>query len=168
MNKKDLMTLRAFQKDEDQNFILSTWLKGLYHGNRPERGDHSCQHMSECLECSKLFDPYAEIPPDLFYATYAKVILKILELDSTIVSIACLKESEDVILGYSVISSSAAYPLMVHWVYVKHDWRKIGLLHDLLPDRIDCVTHLTKVGKTILKKNYATAIYNPFALSLKD
>jgi GNAT superfamily N-acetyltransferase len=75
-----------------------------------------------------------------------------------IIKVACLKEDPDVILGYAIFSKT--YPAL-HFVFVKSAWRGIGIARSLVPKETKVVTHLTKVGLSILKKN-PTLVFNPF------
>lgn len=133
MQKKDLVSLRKGEK-EDLNLIYSTWLKGLYYGN----------------------DWFREIDKDIYFKYYQKVLNKILENETINITIACLKDQQDVVLGYSVSEA-----LVLHWIFVKEPWRGIGLARDLLPSTILTVTHLTKVGRSIKPKDI---LFNPFLI----
>jgi hypothetical protein len=134
--KKESIALR-FYKEEDKPFIFSTWLKGLRHGN----------------ELFKLMESTS------YFKNYHAIIEVLLAAPDTTVLVACLKDDEDVILGYSVFSGET-----VHWVHVKDSWRHIGIAKSLTPVKVSKVTHLTKVGTAILKKHQG-AVFDPFALN---
>lgn len=119
---------------QDTNFIMSTWLKGLRHGN----------------------DWFEIIPSDIYYASYHKVLERILMKSETIISMACLKEDPDTIIGYSVKEGDT-----LHFVYVRSRWRGKGIAKSLIPESIKQVTHLTKIGKALLSKTPGV-IFNPF------
>lgn len=133
VDKKDLIEVRNMYLD-DWNFILATWLKGLRYGN----------------------DWFGLIDAPVYYSNYQKVIESILQSGATTVRVACLKESPDVILGYSVSQGDRLV-----WVFVKKSWRLIGIAKSLVPTGVKSVSHLTEVGKAILKKN-PTVSFNPF------
>lgn len=135
IQKKDLILIRAATLS-DKNFIYATWLQGLYHGN----------------------DWFKEIPQDLYFENYQKVIDRILNRDSVFLTVACLKEDQDVVLGYAVLDRKQNKNIL-HWVYVKEAWRKIGLAKDLVPLKIDEVTHLTKMGRAVKSAHIQ---FNPF------
>jgi hypothetical protein len=128
-----LITLREAVK-EDEGFIYSTWLKGLYYGNEYMR----------------------EVPEDLFGFRYRRIIETIL-LKSAVV-MAVLTEDTDVIIGYSVIEPRDG-KMVLHWCHVKPAWRKLGIAHRLVPDEVTITTHLTKVGKAIKPKRIT---FDPF------
>ncbi len=130
MDKKDLIMIRDFQND-DLNFILATWLRGLYYGN----------------------DWFHKIFKETFFKNYQIVIEKIMQRPGIKVHVCCLKEDPHVILGYSVIE-----PGILHWVFVKQAWRKIGIARDLIPDTTQTVTHLTNRSKSIETRFH----FNPF------
>ena len=105
---------RAVQAD-DGPFIYSTWLRGLYYGN----------------------DWFRKIDKKSFFDKYRLVVGQLL-LKSN-VRVAVLEEDPDVIVGYVVYSGHT-----LHWVYVKKNWRRLGVGRALIPDGIEVVTHLTK------------------------
>lgn len=132
VTKKNLISIRDFLPD-DINFILATWLKGLRHGN----------------------DWFEMIDQECYYKSYHTIIMDILR--NAKISVACLKEDPSVILAYSVTNGD-----VLHYIFCKDVWRGIGLSKDLIPKDLRVVTHLTKLGLSILRKNYPTAIFNPF------
>lgn len=133
ISKNDLVTIRDFA-EADSSFIFATWLKGLYYGNYFFR----------------------EIDKDTFFKCYHRVIEKILLKPESFIAVSCLKEDEDVILGYAVCE-----PEVLHWVFIKDAWRKLGLAKDLVPKDIKYVTHLTEVGANIKPKEWK---FNPFLI----
>lgn len=138
MNKSELITIRDF-REGDEAFILSTWLKGLLWG-----GDQL----------------YRRIPKNIYFSNHRKLIEKILGSPETKVKLAVLKEDADVILGYSVYREAGGQ-VVLDFVFIKKDWRNIGLAKSLCPNSIYAVTNLTRVGASILAKNPAV-IYNPY------
>lgn len=133
LEKDKLVAFRAGTM-EDASFIFSTWLKGLRFGN----------------------DWYGLIDSKAYFSVYHKVIEGILSKPNVTVKVACLKDDPGVILGYSVYSGTRA-----DWVHVKKSWRGIGLARDLLPKDITVVSHLTAVGRSMLKKR-GNVTFNPF------
>ncbi len=113
---------------------MSTWLKGLRYGN----------------------DWFELIEAPAYYEHYQKAVDHILDLVLTEVKVACLKDSPDVIVGYSVYRGST-----LDYVFVKKAWRGIGVAKSLVPSGIVKVTHITAVGRSILKK-YPKVKFNPF------
>ena len=134
LSKRDLIQFRE-GIPEDLNFILSAWLRGTYHGN----------------------DWFKMIPSDIFYAHYEPFVKSLLQKPTTEVKIACLKEDPDVILGFTVFEAQT-----LHYVFCKFVWRNIGLMRDLIPKDLKRVTHLTRMGKTILVSKYPDVQFNPF------
>lgn len=120
--------------ERDVPFIFSCWLRGLRYGN----------------ELFELIDA------EVYYEVYHQVIQNIITSPGTNVSVACLKEDPEVILGFSVSSGST-----LHWTHVKKPWRNIGIAKALAPAHLTTVSHLTKVGVGILK-NHPTVRFNPF------
>lgn len=134
MNKNELLSLRD-SLPADENYIYVHWLMGL-------RRDNDLFHL---------------IPRDLYFKTYRAVISKILPRSK--IRIACLKEDPEVIIGYSVYE-----PDRIHWIYVKEDWRRIGLAKDLLPEKMSSYSHVTKLALEIIQKKFTkrTMTFNPF------
>lgn len=142
LTKKDLITIREWT-DSDKQFILTTWLKGFYFGNRLPRdideADTSNRHwMQYWMEDLEL---------DNYKLHYRKVIDHILSKPNIKITVSCLLEDPGTILGYSVTEDK-----ILHWVFVRQDWRKIGLSKDMMPSGINTVTHLTKSGLKLKRK----------------
>lgn len=118
----------------DFSFIYATWLHGLYFG---------CEFFRDTREKT-------------FYDNYKRVIKNILEERHATITVSCLKEDHDVILGYSVSEKDC-----LHWVFVKESWRKIGIAKSLIPFGIVVVSNQTKVGRSIKPKGWD---FNPFLI----
>lgn len=132
MTKSKLISFREFYA-ADEPFIYASWMKGLRYGS----------------------PLYKMIDHEIYFKTYARII-KIL-LSKSKVLIAALKQDPNVILGYSVFEDKK-----LHWVFVKEDWRGIGLAKDLVPKELEVVTHMTSLGSLIFKEKCPKAIFNPF------
>lgn len=128
-----LYNVRDF-KESDRNFIISTFLKGLYYGD----------------------SWYSLIKKNSFMTNYKPVIEAL--LNKCAVKVACLPDDEDVILGYSILSQDFQ---SIVWVHVKQSWRGNGIARRLCPSHPKAVTHLTKVGKILLDKLDGT-VFDPF------
>lgn len=131
MEKRELVTIRPGALT-DEPMIFSAWLHSLRHENALFR----------------------LIEQEAYFRHYHEIIRRILDRPQTIVLIACLREDEDVNLGFSVLE-----PNILHWVFVKPAWRGIGLMHDLVPNEIKYITHFTRMGLKIKPKHVE---YNPF------
>ena len=135
IDRKDLVTVRNV-KMEDKNFIMATWLRGMFYGDTW----------------------FGQIPKDIFMTNYHKILEALVTAPTTTITVSCLLEDPDVILGYSVYTGKK-----LHWVFVKSAWRSIGIAKSLIPQGVDTVTHLTKVGSGILRK-HPEVVFNPFAI----
>lgn len=138
MNKSDLIDIRDYDPSSDKSFIFASWLKGLYYGDTW----------------------FKEIPKNVFMKNYHVFIEQLLNDTNTVVKIACLKEDKDVILGYAVFNKAET---VLHWVFIKTAWRSVGIMKIIVPKNIKTVTHLTKLGLSLLRKNQEV-IFNPFAI----
>lgn len=137
MNKSELVAIRDYL-ESDKNFIFSTWLRGLYHGD----------------------SWFSEIPKDIFMKHYHKFIEYLLNHANTTVKVACLKDDPEVILGYAVLNKEDT---LLHWVFCKSAWRNIGIAKSLVSQSVNTVTHLTKIGLSIKRKR-PNIVFNPFAI----
>lgn len=135
LDKKDLVAVRDTTPD-DRNFILATFLRGLYYGDTWFREVNKAVFMQ-------------------FYHEKAERLIDSLDAD---IRVACLKDDPEVILGYAILSRTEA---VAHWVFVKSAWRRIGIAKSLVPDNTKTVTHLTATGLSIIRKNPGVE-YNPF------
>lgn len=137
IEKQDLVTTRDYTLN-DRNFILATFLRGLYYGE----------------------SWFSKIPKDIFMKNYHNYIERLLESPTVKVRVACLKDDMDIILAYAILSTDDT---ILHWVFAKKAWRSIGLAKSLVPPTVNAVTHLTNVGESLLKKRQGID-FNPFAI----
>lgn len=137
MNKNDLITTRDAVFD-DYNFIMATWLRGLYYGE----------------------SWFSLTKKNTFMTNYHKILEFILKKDTTRVKIACLKDDASIILGYAVLTQDNS---TLHWVFCKKSWRNIGIAKSLVPAEVKKVTHLTKLGVAILNK-HGNVEFDPFSV----
>lgn len=132
---KELYEIRIYEPT-DFNFIMATFLRGLYYGD----------------------SWFSLMPKDVFMNVYKQIAEALINKHQ--VYIACLKEDRDVILGYSILSKDET---TIHWVFVKQMWRKQGIGRSLIPQSVNCVTHLTDLGRKLMPK-INNCIFNPFNL----
>ncbi len=113
----------------DEGFIYGTWRNALWFDNENRKEGES----------------------DRFFRAATQSIRRILESPETRVRIACLDDSDILIVGYSVITGN-----LLHFIYVKPDYRnkRIGSL--LVPQSVERVSPImTKVGRAIaIKKKF--------------
>ena len=144
VNRKELIDIRPYIED-DKNFVLATWLRGLYYGD----------------------SFYNSIPKAIFMENYHSILEGFLVRNADNIVVACLKEDPDVILGYSVMRQlkiGEADISVLDWIFVKTAWRGIGIAKMLLPKKVNACTHLTKLGASIIKSHDLNIIFNPFLL----
>lgn len=136
MLPNDLYTIRAY-KENDRNFILASWLNGLRFGN----------------------SWYTLIDKTAYFKVYQEALKKILDSKNTKIKISCLKDSEDVILGYAVTNVEET---VLYWTFVKEKWRGIGIMNSMVSPSINTINHVTKAAITLMKKKNWK--FNPFSL----
>ena len=114
----------------DAAFIFATWLRSLYFGS----------------------SFFRRIDKDTYFDKYKLVVSALLAMAT--IKIACLSEDQDVVVGYAVYEGP-----VLHWVYVKKNWRKQGVARLLVPDNINTFSHFTNVGWTARRLEWK---FNPF------
>ena len=105
--------------DTDHNFIFATWLRGLYYG------------------CAF----YRQTEKQKFMEVYSRVVQNVLFKPGVELKIVCLKEDHDTIIGYSITEEVADLNIL-HWVFIKPEWRKCGVSKALIPETTNVVTHI--------------------------
>lgn len=125
-------------KAEDANFILATFLRGIYYGD----------------------SWFSVIPKAIFMANYKKVAQALVGSGKCSIQVACLLDDPDTIIGYSILSANHQN---IHFVYVKDKWRHRGVARSLLPPKLIAATHLTQLGQKLMSK-YPGIIFDPFRL----
>lgn len=130
-------------RESDKNFILATFMRGVYYGDSK----------------SDLIGPkfFSLVPKKIFmekYKPYAEALIA-----NRVVKIACLPDAPEIILGYSIMSKDFQ---VIDWVFVKSAWRNKGIARALIPQFPTSVSHITRVGLTLLKKFKIEVIFNPF------
>jgi GNAT superfamily N-acetyltransferase len=123
----------------DRNFVIKSFLLGLYYGE----------------------SWFSAIPKDIFMLNYKSIASALVDSPKNLVVVACLPDDPTVILGYSILSADGT---TIHWVYVKQPWRRRGIMTKLLPVSALTITHLTALGQTLKNKLKPGLIFNPFAL----
>jgi GNAT superfamily N-acetyltransferase len=131
----DLIAIRPYLPN-DENFIYSTALSGLYYGD----------------------SWFSKIKKMIFINTYREILKAILAKPTTEVRVACIKDDPDEIKGYCILVNNGS---ALMWVFVKKDWRKQGIAKALVPDTVTEVTNLTHLGEILIKK-YPHVSFNPF------
>lgn len=128
-------------KPEDKNFIMASFLKGLYYGFDDETGSW-----------------FRQIDKDIFMQNYSKIAEALLQKSE--VKVACLPEDQDVILGYSMLSKDFN---TIHWCFVKSAWRNKGIGTSLVPTHPVYVSHLSATGKKLLNR-INNPKFNPWSI----
>ena len=147
MNKRELIAYRPAQLT-DMAFIYRSILMGTFHGNRPAKGQK--------LDPKCPVDYFSSINQDTFMKEYHAYLDHLFSVPGNEIKIACLVEEPDVILGFSVFRSG-----VLHFVFVKPDWRHIRIGSDLIPADIKSVTGFTRVGDIIRRRKGWE--FNPWA-----
>jgi hypothetical protein len=140
IDKKDLVSIRDY-RPSDHNFIMATFLRGLYYGD----------------------SWFSLIPKNIFMTSYHPAAERIVAKPGVTIKVACLRDEPEVILGYSiyrVLQVQNQEVTVLDWIFCKTAWRNIGIAKSLMPAQVHAVSHLTKTGKSLLNK--IGAIFNPF------
>jgi hypothetical protein len=121
--------------DSYRNLVFSKWLRSLRYGN----------------EYFRLVDS------DAYFSTYQRFITALLSKPETVVKLAVLTESPDVVLGFSVIRNDT-----LDYIHVHKDMRKQGIGTSLFPKNITTITHITNIGMSIWSSKLSNVKFNPF------
>lgn len=115
---------RDFDPPKDEALVYSTWKNGSYYSSLKNPDESTFK----------------------FFPKKTQEIKAILETAK--VNIACLSDSPETIIGYSVSRGTH-----LDWIYVKPEYRLQGIAKLLLPKNIDTYTSdLTFTGSKIVKK----------------
>lgn len=119
----------------DHGYIVRTWIESLRHGN----------------------DLYREIPEHILFENYRTLIGQIILKPGIEIKIACLREEPGLIIGFSISHGN-----VLHYVYVREPWRRIGIAREIVSCETKYVTHITFIGMDIKRKK--NLIFDPFRL----
>lgn len=133
MFKEDLALIRDYCED-DKAFIVKSWSKGIYYGNKWFRS----------------------IDFDAFWAAYPPLIEKLIVRSK--IRIASLKEDPQVILAFCVTEKDDT---IMHFIFTKYAFRNIGLARWLYPKTITTFTHLTETAYSLWPEGTK---FDPFKL----
>lgn len=147
-NKKSKYPITYRRMEEgDTGFIFSTWLKSY-------RNSEWAKSMSN----------------DVFFSNHKEIVRKILANPNTTVTLICANDAPDQIYGY-VVAEIVGASAIVHFLYVKYNFRKMGMMGELMeelgylstPDaQSNFITHLPR-NYTTLKDKYSLE-YCPYLL----
>jgi GNAT superfamily N-acetyltransferase len=124
MSAEVRVVCRPFDAKTDSGFVYSSWRNSAFYGASPPLREDAATFFHKQTEwiAHTLWD--------------AKV------------HIACLEDSPNTIVGYSVVTGDH-----LDWVYVKPDYREKGIATMLIPPKVTSYTSFTtKIGRAILKK----------------
>lgn len=114
----------------DLNFIMSTWLRGLRHGN----------------------DYFASMESDSYYASKKEEVTAILCRPDVSVRVACAADDRELILGYLVAQIDDSGVSIV-WAWVRPAARQQGIAKQLCQGlRVRSVSNVTKMVDSIIKR----------------
>lgn len=105
------------------------------------------------------------VPNNIFYYQHHKVLEHL--IPRSIVVVACSEDDPDLIVGW-VCAELVDTALVVHYVYVKHDYRRMGVAKALLTFLVDAekppavmYTHKTKAAIAAAPEGW---MYNPYLI----
>lgn len=110
----------------------------------------------------------SNVLPSIYYPEHKKTLQRLLERPSIFLTIACLKDDPQVILGFML---SEARENVLHYMYVKRAFRRFGVARELMKAlgielRRANVSHWTDDMADIQRtKRYPELTYNPYLLA---
>jgi hypothetical protein len=129
-------------QETDSNFIYNSWLKSFRNGTMTKN-----------------------VPNAIYFTNHHKIIDKLLRTAKTIV--CCNTEDPSIIYGfinYEIVDDQ----FVLHYVYVKHTYRKLGIAKNLLAqtghsfEKLGCYTHQTQF--MIAQEESLKLVYHPYLL----
>jgi hypothetical protein len=149
MNKSNpeqkLPVLYRNLQETDKEFLFSSWLKSFRNGTMVRN-----------------------IPNAVYYANHHKVIENLMRDAKTI--ICCNADDPSIIYGY-ICYDYIDSQFVLHFMYIKQLYRKLGIAQDLLSatgndfNKLGCYTHQTLVA--IAKEESLNLVYHPYLLFAK-
>ena len=141
-NEQILPILYRQVLEEDKPFLFNSWLKSFRQGTLAANVDNS-----------------------IYYTNHHKLVEKILSKSKTI--ICCNSDDPSIIYGY-VTYQIVDGQFVLHYLYIKNIYRKLGLGRKLLAETkhdfnvLGCYTHQTSVG--VAKEEKYNLVYHPYIL----
>ena len=137
----NIVTFRPIQTQSDEAFLYNAWLKSYKDS------------------------PWGKpLINDIFYTNHKEIVKKLLSTSDVLLAVN--PQNPDQIYGFAVLEKSPKVSL-IHYVYVKYNFRKLGLARKLVeamePDtgKLKFVTHVPR-DIAILKK--FGMVFNPYLL----
>lgn len=142
----EAITVRPFRDKTDKEFLFSTWLRNYKHSSYFAK----------------------RIRPHVFFAGHHAIIDHLLRKPAVKIAVACPRGDSETILGYLAYELKEDAAPVVHFVFVKQAFRKMGVARTLFqsagidPGSIR-FTHWTYPVDDAIKK-WPEIIYDPYAL----
>jgi GNAT superfamily N-acetyltransferase len=114
--------VRPFDPGTDENFVFHSWLQS--HAEDAKKQVHTGPvHKRKRWA----------INPQLYYEAVRPVLRRIVGHEDTRILMAVYPDAPDKIRGWICYAEREGSPVPVlHYVYVKHGWRKLGVAHQLM------------------------------------
>jgi len=142
-----MIKFREYRKQTDESFIYANWL---------------CHFFEQSYFAIRITDK-------IYFEGHRGVIDKLLQKSQTLMAVD--EQDEDVIVGFMVYELSTEP--VIHYIFIKEDFRKIGIGKKLLAKVTDGTFSFTHwsydVDKIEKKSTYQKRmIYNPYLLGIYE
>ncbi len=107
---KEAILIRPYNAQTDTNFVYSTWLRNYKHSSYFAK----------------------RIKPSVFFAGHHAVLNHLLAKPAMRLSVACDKNDPETIWGWLACEPSNLMQTVVHFMFVKDAFRKMGIARTLL------------------------------------
>lgn len=132
--------------DSDRNFIFASWMRSFRTGSTWAK----------------------EIPAEIYSTRHSQLINDLLTNSGSVV--ACSSDDPDQIFGFGIYQPSTDNIAIVHWVYVKEMYRKLGIGEQIFRQCLISARHDFKMPVAVTHSTYnlewATEkynlVYNPY------
>lgn len=114
--------------------------------------------FSEFLRSLRFGNEYFRlVDAEPYFHVYHAYFSVLLARPDAILQIAVLSDEHDTALGWSLTETDK-----LHYVYVKKDYRKLGIGRALVSEPFSRFTHVTKIGLSLWTSKAPNAKFNPF------
>jgi GNAT superfamily N-acetyltransferase len=114
--------IRPYKPAEDENFVFHSWLQSHAEDAKKQ------VHMGPVHKRKRW-----AINPQLYYEAMRPVLRRIVAHEDTRILMAVYPDAPDKIRGWICYAEREGSPVPVlHYVYVKHTWRKLGVASQLM------------------------------------
>lgn len=131
---------------DDRNFIVSSWMRSFRSGSKWAK----------------------DVSAEVYKVQHQRVIMQLLANSGSIV--ACSPDDPNQIFGYAIYQPSAEGIAIIHWLYVKEMYRKLGIGASIYREVLMAADHDLKMPCAVTHSTHAldwaadkyNLVHNPY------